>query len=185
MHSVTISSSNWILMSCQPHRFTSGQSNSGHKQIHSSKLFSHISTLCQVNLQNQHISTLCQVNLQNQHMSTLCQVNLQNQSLRKHKTHTQTSDTNFRRVSPFNITPVKRAHKAKTCWYRRPFRLIYRYQVKEKYEKRMDRHNIKLKMLYKCIIANTSAIWQQAAHTTYQLSSPSCSTRAIQKKPNT
>ena len=36
-------------------------------------------------------------------------------------------------------------------------------------------------MLYKCIMANTSAIWQQAAHTTYQLSFPSCSTRAIQK----
>ena len=36
-------------------------------------------------------------------------------------------------------------------------------------------------MLYKCIMANTSAIWQQAAHTNYQLSSPSCSTRAIQK----
>ena len=35
-------------MSCQPHRVTSGQSNSGHKQIHISKLFSHImSTLCQ------------------------------------------------------------------------------------------------------------------------------------------
>ena len=30
-------------------------------------------------------------------------------------------------------------------------------------------------------MANTSAIWQQAAHTTYQLSSPSCLTRAIQK----
>ena len=30
-------------------------------------------------------------------------------------------------------------------------------------------------------MANTSAIWQQAAHTTYQLSSPRCSTRAIQK----
>ena len=30
-------------------------------------------------------------------------------------------------------------------------------------------------------MANTSAIWQQAAHTTYQLLSPSCSTRAIQK----
>ena len=30
-------------------------------------------------------------------------------------------------------------------------------------------------------MANTSAIWQQAAHTTYQLSSPSCSTRAVQK----
>ena len=28
------SSSNWILMSCQPHRVTSGQSNSGPKQTH-------------------------------------------------------------------------------------------------------------------------------------------------------
>ena len=27
---------------------------------------------------------------------------------------------------------------------------------------------------------NTSAIWQEAARTTYQLSSPSCSTKAIQ-----
>ena len=39
---VNTSSSNWILMSCQPHRATSGQSNSGQKQIHISKLFSHI-----------------------------------------------------------------------------------------------------------------------------------------------
>ena len=30
-------------------------------------------------------------------------------------------------------------------------------------------------------MANTSAIWQQVARTTDQLSSPSCSTRAIQK----
>ena len=29
-------------MSCQPHKVPSGQSNSGHKQIHISKLFSHI-----------------------------------------------------------------------------------------------------------------------------------------------
>ena len=36
------SDSNWILMSCQPHRVTSGLSNAGHKQIHISKLFSHI-----------------------------------------------------------------------------------------------------------------------------------------------
>ena len=28
-------------------------------------------------------------------------------------------------------------------------------------------------------MANTSAIWQRASHTTYQLSSPSCSTGAI------
>ena len=26
--------------------------------------------------------------------------------------HIKTSDTNFERISPFNITPVKRAHKA-------------------------------------------------------------------------
>ena len=31
-------------------------------------------------------------------------------------------------------------------------------------------------------MANTSAIWQRAAHTTYQLSSPSCSTGAISRR---
>ena len=31
--------------------------------------------------------------------------------------HTRISNTSFRRVSLFNITPVKRAHKARTCWY--------------------------------------------------------------------
>ena len=30
-------------------------------------------------------------------------------------------------------------------------------------------------------MANTSAIWQKAAHTIYQLSSPSCSTGAISR----
>ena len=35
--------------------------------------------------------------------------------------HTQTWDTNFRRVSPLNITPVERAHKARSCWYHQPF----------------------------------------------------------------
>ena len=45
----------------------------------------------------------------------------------------------------------------------------------------MDRTNKKIKMLYKCITANTSAIWQHAAHTTDQFTSPSCSTGAIQK----
>ena len=70
---------------------------------------------------------------------------LQNQSLHKHKTYIHKHQTQIFEVSPFNITPVKRAHKARTCWYRRPFRLIYRYQVKEKYKKGMDRRNIKLK----------------------------------------
>ena len=31
-------------------------------------------------------------------------------------------------------------------------------------------------------MANTSAIWQQAAHNVYLLVSPCCSTKAIQKK---
>ena len=38
-----------------------------------------------------------------------------------------------------------------------------------KYKKGMDRSNKKSKILYKCITANTSVIWQQAAHTTDQL----------------
>ena len=45
-------------------------------------------------------------------------VSPQNQSLRKHKTkHTYTNIRHtFSRVSPFSITIVKTAHKAKTCW---------------------------------------------------------------------
>ena len=39
------------------------------------------------------------------------------------------------------------------------------------------------KKSYNCIMANTSAMWHKAAHITYQLSSPSCWTRAMQKKP--
>ena len=36
----------------------------------------------------------------------------------KHKHWTQ----NFQRISPFGITPVEKAHKARTHWYRGPFR---------------------------------------------------------------
>ena len=43
------------------------------------------------------------------------------------------------------------------------------------------KYTIHFLKLYKCIISYISAIWQQAAHTTYQLSSPSCSTRAKRK----
>ena len=39
----------------------------------------------------------------------------------------------------------------------------------------------KNKKVHKCLTANTSAIWQRAAHTTYQLSSPSCSTGVISR----
>ena len=34
----------------------------------------------------------------------------------KHRTQ------NFRRISPFGITPVEKARKARTRWYRGPFR---------------------------------------------------------------
>ena len=39
----------------------------------------------------------------------------------------------------------------------------------------------KIKNIYKCLMANTSAIWHRAAHTTYQLSSPTCSTGATSR----
>ena len=38
------------------------------------------------------------------------------QNIHKHQTQ------NFRRISPFGITPVEKAHKARTRWYREPFR---------------------------------------------------------------
>ena len=38
----------------------------------------------------------------------------------------------------------------------------------------MDRSKKKKKKLHECMIANTGAIWQHAAHTTNQLTSPSC-----------
>ena len=38
------------------------------------------------------------------------------QNVLKHPTQ------NFGRISPFGITPVEKAHKARTRWYRGPFR---------------------------------------------------------------
>ena len=38
------------------------------------------------------------------------------QNINKHRTQ------NFRRIRPFGITPVEKAHKARTRWYREPFR---------------------------------------------------------------
>ena len=87
------SRSNLILMSCQLHRVTSGQSNSGHKQICISKLFSHI--------YQPSVKSIYKTN----HFTNI--------------KHTYTNSRhNFWNVSPFNITPVERAHTARTCWYR-------------------------------------------------------------------
>ena len=95
-----------------------------------------------------------------------------------HKHQTQ----NFRRISPFGIAPIKKAHKARTRWYRGPFRRFINTrfsksifkQILKKYKKERTEAIKNKKLLYKCITANTSIIWQHAAHTTNQLTSPSC-----------
>ena len=69
---------------------------------------------------------------------------------------------------------LKKAHKARTSWYRGPFRrfISTRFLTSIKKEWREAIKNSEI--LYKCLTANTSAIWQHAAHTTNQLTSPSC-----------
>ena len=88
------------------------------------------------------------------------------QNIHKHQTQ------NFRRISPFGITPVEKTHKARTRWYR-TIPSIYQYQIflksiKKEWTEAIINYNI----LYKCVTANTCVIWQYAAHTTDQLTSP-------------
>ena len=52
---------------------------------------------------------------------------------------------------------------------------------KKREEKRNEQKKIYKKNIPQMHNGNTSAMWQQAAHTTYQLQSLSCSTKAIQK----
>ena len=89
------------------------------------------------------------------------------QNIHKHRTQS------FRRISPFGITPVEKAHKAGTRWYRGPFRRFVNTRFKKTSIKKTEAIK-NSKILYKCITANTSVIWQHAAHTTDQLSSPNC-----------
>ena len=90
------------------------------------------------------------------------------QNINKHQTQ------NFRRINPFSITPVIKAHMARTRWYCGPFRRFINTGFLKvlKKKKGMDRSNIKKKYIYKCMTANTRAIEQHAAHTTDQLTSP-------------
>ena len=91
-----------------------------------------------------------------------------------HKHRTQ----NFRRISPFGITPVKKKHKRlghagivdhSVDLSIPDFKKIQQQQKKEWREVIQN-----FEILYKCIIANTGVIWQHAAPTTDQLSSPNC-----------
>ena len=90
------------------------------------------------------------------------------QNIHKHQTQ------NFRRISPFGITHVEKAHMARTRWYRGPFRRFINTRFQKSIKKEWTEAIKKYEILYKCIAANTSVIWQHAAHITDQLSSPNC-----------
>ena len=64
------------------------------------------------------------------------------QNIHKHWTQ------NFPRISPFGITPVEKAHKARTRWYRGPFRRFIDTRFFLKYKKGMDRSNKKILNYY-------------------------------------
>ena len=69
----------------------------------------------------------------------------------------------------FICPSFKTAHKAMTCWYHSQFSPI----INTRFNHFVfcfcfnGQKLIYFLMLYKCIMANTSAIWQQAEHTTY------------------
>ena len=46
--------------------------------------------------------------------------------------YTQTPNVNIQKVSHFSITLVKKAYKARTCWYHQTFCVIDQYQINEK-----------------------------------------------------
>ena len=89
------------------------------------------------------------------------------QNIHKHRKQ------HFRRISPFGITPVEKKHT------RIEDTGIVDHSVdlsipdlKKSIKKEWTEAIKNSKILYKCIAANTSVIWQHAAHTTDQLSSP-------------
>ena len=55
------------------------------------------------------------------------------QNIHKHQT-----------INPFGITPVEKACKARTCWYRGPFSRFIITRFFKKYKKGMDRSNKKI-----------------------------------------
>ena len=68
--------------------------------------------------------------------SVLTQIYIK-QSIHKHRTQ------NFRRISPFGITPVKKAHKARARWYRWLFRRFINTRFFFKYKKRDGQKQLK------------------------------------------
>ena len=65
------------------------------------------------------------------------------QNIHKHRTQ------NFRRIIPFGITPVEKAHKARTRWYLDHSVDLSIPDFKKKYKKKgMDRSNKKILKYY-------------------------------------
>ena len=114
--------SDWSLTSGQPHRVTSGRSNS-------------VISRCTVQ-NSSHIQTLSQYRKTDPYTNTkhkrFPKSIPQNRSLHKYKTYmdTQTSNTTFWRASS---PPAKRARKARTCRYCWPLRPAHRYHIQEKH----------------------------------------------------
>ena len=73
--------------------------------------------------------------------SVLKQIYLK-QNIHKHRTQI------FRRISPFGITPVKTAHKARTRCYRGPFRRFIDTRLLRKYKKEWTEAIKNSKILY-------------------------------------
>ncbi len=65
------------------------------------------------------------------------------QNIHKHRTQ------NFRRISCIGITPVEKAHKARTRWYRGPFHRFINTRFLKSIKEGMDRSN---KKILKCYI---------------------------------
>ena len=59
------------------------------------------------------------------------------QNIHKHQTQ------NFRRISPFGITSVRKAYKARTRWYLGPFRRFIHTRFLKSIKKGIDRSNKK------------------------------------------
>ena len=90
-----------------------------------------------------------------------------------HKYQTQ----NFRRISPFGIAPVKKKQQHIRLGHAGIMDHSVNLSIpdiQKSIEKEWTEAIKNSKILYKCITANTSVIWQHAAHTTDQLSPPNC-----------
>ena len=80
-----------------------------------------------------------------------------------HKHRTQ----NFRRISPFGTTPVKKKKHTRLGHAGIvDHSVVLSIPGFKKYNKGMDRSKKKNSKIYKCTTANTSATRQHAAHTT-------------------